>query len=256
MVYAPLRSALSMCHWHIAPSVAVARYGAILRLACTNQSGTKLQSYLLTVPKEDASAKKIFSYRIILSVLLKLCVNEYQHCSLTEIVSYIEAVREGSIEVSPGLSGESVRRGNVESSVGSEKRTYFDIYFDVHLPGANKKRIYYMEKAPEVVKYLYEIFENANYGEYFDKYVTREDIEKEPGIRKELNSMSGIAALNFREGKMEGQMEGRMEGRKEGRIISLYYDADLSVEEIAKKVNCAISDVEAVLDNMDAAEIE
>ena len=50
-------------------------------------------------------------------------------------------------------------------------------------------------------------------------------------------------------------MEGRMEGRKEGRIISLYYDADLSVEEIAEKTNCAISDVEAVLDNMDATEI-
>jgi len=81
--------------------------------------------------------------------------------------------------------------------------------------------------------------------------VTREDLEKEPGIRKELISMSGIAALNFR----EGQMEGRMEGRKEGRIISLYYDADLSVEEIAEKTNCAISDVEAVLDNMDATEI-
>ena len=104
-----------------------------------------------------------------------------------------------------------------------------------------------MGKAPEVVKYLYGIFENANYGEYFDKYVTQEDIEKEPGIKKELNSMSGIAALNFREGQMEG--------RKEGRIISLYYDADLSVEEIAKKVNCAISDVEAVLDNMDVTEI-
>ena len=43
--------------------------------------------------------------------------------------------------------------------------------------------------------------------------------------------MSGIAALNFREGQMEG--------RKEGRIISLYYDADLSVEEIAEKtVQC------------------
>ena len=72
-------------------------------------------------------------------------------------------------------------------------------------------------------------------------------MEKEPGIRKELISMSGIAALNFREGQMEG--------RKEGRIISLYYDADLSVEEIAEKTNCAISDVEAVLDNMDATEI-
>ena len=77
--------------------------------------------------------------------------------------------------------------------------------------------------------------------------MTREDLEKEPGIRKELISMSGIAALNFREGQMEG--------RKEGRIISLYYDADLSVEEIAEKTNCAISDVEAVLDNMDATEI-
>lgn len=308
--------------------------------------------------KEDASAKKIFSYRIILGVLLKLCVNEYQHCSLKEIVSYIEAVKEGSVEVSPGLAGESVRRGNAESSVGSEKRTYFDIYFNARLPGSNKKRIYLlkidleiqkslnlnypienralyylarevssqldyvyedttaygglnkaftiwlclndiprhlqntvikhkmmvseaygiekeetptvdlmemviirlggrpnMEKAPEVVKYLYGIFENANYGEYFDKYVTRKDIEKEPGIREELNSMSGIATLNFREGQMEGRKEGRMEGRKEGRIISLYYDADLSVEEIAKKVNCAISDVEAVLNNMDVSEI-
>lgn len=57
--------------------------------------------------KEDASAKKIFSYRIILGVLLKLCVNEYQHCSLNEIVSYIESVKEGSVEVSPGLGGES-----------------------------------------------------------------------------------------------------------------------------------------------------
>ncbi len=225
-------------------------------------------------------------------------------------------------DVSPGLGGESVRRGNIESSVGSEKRTYFDIYFDARLPGSNTKRIYLLKIDLEIQKslnlnypienralyylarevssqldYVYE--DNTAYADLnkaftiwlclndipkhlqntiikhkmmvseaygIEKEETpkvdlmemviirlggRPDMEKEPGIRKELISMSGIAALNFR----EGQMEGRMEGRKEGRIISLYYDADLSVEEIAEKTNCAISDVEAVLDNMDATEI-
>ncbi len=33
LVYASLRSALTACHWHAAPSVAVARYGSFVRLA-------------------------------------------------------------------------------------------------------------------------------------------------------------------------------------------------------------------------------
>ena len=43
--------------------------------------------------------------------------------------------------------------------------------------------------------------------------------------------MSGIAALNFREGQMEGRKEGREEGEKKQRVIAVANMIKLDIPE-------------------------
>ncbi len=118
--------------------------------------------------EEDAHAKNLFKYKAVLAVVLKLVVKEYADCSLEEVASYIGEISDFT-EVSAGLTvkPETVRPGNSESVSGSEKRTFFDLYFDVAIPETDEKRMFILKVDLEIQKSLKITYPVENRGIYY-----------------------------------------------------------------------------------------
>ena len=116
---------------------------------------------------EDAYAKKLFKYKKVLAVILQLEVSEFKGCTLQEVVSYISEISDTS-EVSEGIvPREVVRQENSESTVGAEKRTYFDILFEVGIPKTEEKRIFRLIVDLEIQKTLKLPYPIENRGIYY-----------------------------------------------------------------------------------------
>ena len=84
---------------------------------------------------KDKAAKNIFSYKPIMSNILKYTVAEYRDCSLEEIMNCIEGdtIRTGTAFVEEDMAG-SIRGEQAEFNTTDEAPAVFDILFRSLLP--------------------------------------------------------------------------------------------------------------------------
>ncbi|MDO5338313.1 MAG: PD-(D/E)XK nuclease family transposase, partial [Eubacteriales bacterium] len=88
----------------------------------------------------DTPAKRLFSRKEILSVILKYVVSEYKDCTTEEIMEFIEGstIKTGTAAVSPDMSN-TIEGINTESRIKGEAASHFDILFKTLLPESENK---------------------------------------------------------------------------------------------------------------------
>ncbi|MGN8786455.1 hypothetical protein ACTNES_19510 [Blautia sp. HCP3S3_D9] len=110
---------------------------------------------------KDQSAKNIFSYKPIMSNILKYTVEEYRDCSLEEIMNCIEGdtIQTGTALVEEDMA-KTIRGEDTEFRTTDEAPAAFDILFRSLNPKAERDFwISYMDYFPETRKKYYHIFQ-------------------------------------------------------------------------------------------------
>ncbi len=80
--------------------------------------------------KLDALAKKILSYKRILAYLVQAVVEEYQDCTIEEIIRYIE----------PETLEKRIKGLNTENTTVDYGRVNYDLLFQIDLPEGKRRR--------------------------------------------------------------------------------------------------------------------
>ena len=91
--------------------------------------------------KYDASAKRLFTERLFLAVILKHCIVEYKDCSLNEITDCIEGIPYNDEPLPVDRDMPRIKGSDTVDKTQDEGIRYFDIKFDSALPESEIKKI-------------------------------------------------------------------------------------------------------------------
>lgn len=87
----------------------------------------------------DINAKNILSDKLVIGNILKRCVKECRDYTPEQIALFIKGTPEiNRVPVAPGMTNSPHISGqNTESGIPYEGTYYFDVRFDLNLPGTN-----------------------------------------------------------------------------------------------------------------------